>query len=76
MDADYDLLCTRTLEKSGKNLAEKEWRSCLLIVSNNDVKDALNAHGAAAFAAQTNQWLHWYYSMDKHSGKTLTDAAL
>ena len=76
MDADYDLLCTRTLQSSGKNLAEKKWRSCPLIVSNNNVKDALNAHGAAAFAAQTNQRVHWYYLRDKHSGKTITDPAL
>ena len=67
---------TRTLQNSGENIAEKKWKDCPLIVSKNDVKDALNARGATAFAARTNQQLHWYYSTDKHSGKTLTDPAL
>jgi len=49
------------------------WQDIPVIVSENAVKDAVNAKAATAFAKRTGHQLHWYYCTDTRGGKTLTD---
>ena len=52
-DKDYDLLNTRVLTNATVDWSDPTWMDLPIIVSDNAVKDALNARGAEAFARQT-----------------------
>ncbi|KAF8438098.1 hypothetical protein L210DRAFT_3312603, partial [Boletus edulis BED1] len=41
-----------------------DWLNALMIVYNNEVKDALNERAAIAFAQRTGTPLHWYECID------------
>ncbi len=75
-DDDYSFLNSKLLRNSPTDFNRPPWNSSPIIVSNNDVKDAFNVEAAKAFAARTNQELHFYYAMDKRSGHLLEDEAL
>jgi len=75
-DADFHLLNTRTLENVKPDWCDPTWQNATTIVSNNNVKDALNIKAAEAFAHKTNRSLHWYYATDTHQGEELTNPLL
>ena len=75
-DEDYIFLSSKQLRHTYTNLYEPIWSSAPILVSNNDVKDAINLEAAKAFAARTNQPLHYYYANDKRQGKIITDGKL
>ena len=70
---DYDFLSTKLLRNSVTNFSEPKWMSAPIIVSNNDVKDALNLESAKSFANRTKQRLHFYYATDKRKGQPIAD---
>jgi hypothetical protein len=72
-DEDYDLLNERQL----KNIdITDSWRKAPIIVSNNDVKDALNERATLDFATRVNRELHWYHSIDIHARKIVSEPSL
>ena len=75
-DADFNLLNTRILGNFTPDWSQSHWKNVTTIVSNNDVKDAINVKAAEAFAHKSNQELHWYYATDTHQGKHITDPLL
>jgi len=70
-DSDYNLLSSRVLDNV--NVPWEEWHDAPIIVTENAQKDALNEHAAIAFAKRTNRDLHWYYAIDTHRGKSVSD---
>jgi hypothetical protein len=69
---DYDFLLAKVLHNTKTNFFDATWAHAPIIISNNDVKDALNLECAQNFAKQTHQPLHLYYSTDSHKGKPIT----
>lgn len=74
--SDFDLLNTRVIGNTTPDWSDPAWSGAPVIVSDNDVKDALNEKAAEAFAQQTGRELHWYYASDKRNGKEINDEAL
>jgi hypothetical protein len=75
MVADYCLLQSR-LSTSERYLLDPRWSNASIIVSDNMCKDALNKKLAVVRAHELGRELHWYYSVDKHDGKLITDPDL
>ena len=75
-DEDYNLLNNRQLKYLDVADENTRWQKAPIIVSNNDVKDALNERATLDFAAQTNQVVQWYYSSDVHAGKIVSEPEL
>ncbi|PPQ86519.1 hypothetical protein CVT26_008820 [Gymnopilus dilepis] len=73
-DDDHATLSHRLIQNQDVN--PRDWEDTPIIVSGNAQKDALNDYAAAAFAARTNQELHWYHAVDTHRGKQITDGTL
>lgn len=68
---DYCLLSSQVLDKV--RVPWEEWHEAPIIVTENAQKDALNKHAAKAFAKRTNRQLHWYYAIDTHQGKIVSE---
>jgi len=75
-DEDYNLLNNRQLKNLDVANENTPWRKAPIIVSNNDVKDALNERATLDFAAQTKQVVQWYYSTDVHAGRIVSEPEL
>jgi hypothetical protein len=75
-DDDYDLLNTRLLKKIDVDNEKGGWRKAPIIVSNNDVKDALNERATLDFGTRKGRKFEWYYSTDIHGGKIVSDPHL
>ena len=75
-DEDYTLLNERQLKNIDVADENASWRKAPIIVSNNDVKDALNERATLDFAARVNREVHWYYSTDFHAGKIVSEPSL
>ena len=77
-DEDYDLLNKRLLKNVNVANLNKNtsWQKAPIIVSNNDVKDALNERATLDFATQANREVHWYYSTDVHARKIVSEPSL
>jgi hypothetical protein len=75
-EEDYKLLSSRVVNKVKPDWSDPSWAGVPVIISDNEVKDALNEKAAVAFAKQTGQELHWYYAVDKHNSKILEDNEL
>jgi DNA replication protein DnaC len=75
-DADYEFLNSKILKNCRTDFSDPLWQQAPTIVSNNDVKDALNTECAKSFAARTNQALHLYYATDSRKGKRIRDPDL
>lgn len=75
-EADYQVLSSRVLQNCNVDLAEGKWRSAPTIVADNACKDALNKRCAIRFAQEHNRNLHWYYPIDRHRGREVTDIPL
>lgn len=57
----FNLLNSKQLKKSDFMNLESDWRNVLIIVSNNECKNALNKRANADFAAKTGRCMHWYW---------------
>lgn len=64
------------MRNSKTNLSDSIWASAPIIVSNNDLKDALNIEAAKNFAMQTKQHLHYYYATNKRMGEIIIEPIL
>lgn len=73
---DYELLTSRVLGNVTPDWSDPAWAGVPVIVSDNEVKDALNAQGAIRFAQQSGQELHWYFATDRQGKNLLSDNAL
>ncbi|KAJ8457453.1 hypothetical protein ONZ51_g11523 [Trametes cubensis] len=76
MRDDFDLLQSRVLENNPSLLDDKCWANAPIVVYDNATKDALNQRAAEEFARKSGRPLMWYYALDKHSGKAITDEQL
>ncbi|KAF8123345.1 hypothetical protein EV363DRAFT_1106481, partial [Boletus edulis] len=63
-DDDFRLLQSRLLMNVMPSWQCEDWLNALMIVYNNEVKDALNERAAIAFAQRTGMPLHWYECID------------
>ncbi|KAJ7251176.1 hypothetical protein B0H12DRAFT_976918, partial [Mycena haematopus] len=61
---DFDRLNTRLITQLRPNWNESRLRNLPVIVSQNELKDALNEKAARAYAIRTGEDLHWYYATD------------
>ncbi|KAJ7101109.1 hypothetical protein C8R44DRAFT_578135, partial [Mycena epipterygia] len=61
---DYDLLNSRLITNLRPDWSQPEFQHVPIIVSSNELKDALNEKAAQVFAARTGEMLHWYYAKD------------
>ncbi len=75
-DADYNFLNSKSLRNCQTDFTNPMWRQAPVIVSNNDVKDALNIECAKSFAAYTKQPLNFYYASDSRKGRPIQNADL
>jgi len=75
-DEDYNLLNKRQLKNLDIANENAKWQKAPIIVSNNDVKDALNERATLDFAAQSTREVQWYYSTDVHAGKIVSEPEL
>lgn len=75
-DADYNLLHTRVLKNLKVALHDNQCRYDPIVVSSNEVKDALNERATEDFALKTGRELQWYYSVDNHANKLISDDLL
>ncbi|KAJ3009702.1 hypothetical protein NUW54_g2705 [Trametes sanguinea] len=73
---DYELLRTRVLTENEELLNDPQWADVPIIVYDNATKDALNVKATQAFAQRTGREMHWYYAIDRHRGRRLTDPQL
>jgi hypothetical protein len=74
---DFNRLNTRLITQLRPNWNDSRLRNLPVIVSQNELKDALNEKAARAYAIRTGQDLHWYYATDTRSnGTVITDPSL
>ncbi|KAJ6555788.1 hypothetical protein B0H19DRAFT_1292693, partial [Mycena capillaripes] len=73
-DADFETLNSRVLTRSRPNWNDSDLQNAPVIVSQNELKDALNERAARAYAARSGNDLQWYYARDTRSnGQPVTD---
>lgn len=65
---DFEMLNSRIISNAKSAMTDDTWKSLPIIVSDNAVKDALNAKATEAFARRTGREMHWYYATDKRGG--------
>jgi hypothetical protein len=76
-DADFDLLNSRLVTNLRPDWNRPELQNVPIIVSQNELKDALNEKAARVYGARTGNELHWYHANDVRSDGTLIrDGAL
>lgn len=75
-DDDYELLNSRIIKNVNPDWSDPKWHGLPVIVSGNDVKDALNEEATKAFARQTGRQMHWYYATDMRGGTEIGDEDL
>ncbi|KAF8064262.1 hypothetical protein FPV67DRAFT_1399031, partial [Lyophyllum atratum] len=63
-EEDYDMLNSRIIKNASPDWTDQRWQNVPVIVSGNDVKDALNIRATEAYARATGRKMHWYYSSD------------
>jgi hypothetical protein len=71
-EANYELLNTRLISRALPSW-DLELRDAPIIVSDNDVKDALNVEASIAFAHGTHQTLHLYHCIYSRKGRAISD---
>ncbi|KAJ7311668.1 hypothetical protein DFH08DRAFT_616447, partial [Mycena albidolilacea] len=63
-DDDFDLLNSRLITNLRPDWSRPELEHVPIIVSSNELKDALNERAAQVFATKTGNDLNWYYAQD------------
>jgi ATP-dependent exoDNAse (exonuclease V) alpha subunit len=76
-DEDFDTLNSRLVTQLCPDWNSARLQNAPIIVSNNELKDALNVKASQVYATKSGKSLHWYYAQDTRSDGTLvTDPAL
>jgi len=75
-DDDFNPLHSKLLSETHTDWNNPIWSSVPILVSNNDVKDALNEQATRAFAARTGKRLNYYHATDKRGGSAISDEDL
>jgi hypothetical protein len=70
-DEDFETLNSRLITRVRPDWTESRFRNIPIIVSSNELKDALNIKASNAYAARTGQSLNWYHAVDTRSDGTL-----
>ncbi|KAJ7127738.1 hypothetical protein C8R44DRAFT_528097, partial [Mycena epipterygia] len=63
-DDDFAILNSRLITELRPDWTESRLEHVPIIVSSNELKDALNEKAAQVYAAKTGNELHWYYAKD------------
>ena len=76
IDADFELLNSRLLSTVVCTQPCRHWHTSPFIVTDNEVKDALNIRATCEFSTCTHRPVQWYYSLDTRRGAPMADQAL